>query len=401
MNDTPEASNAPHGHSIQASRATSSDEFHRHSFTRPGHDVGFGVRRGHSDGEVIQPHSDTGHSSWQFESNRQQTPSAQHSSQGLWHPHDRPHMQRHDSWNDFLQNFNNTQNLQEFLNSHGGPDDERARRARQQALMMLTEQRKRAREARDVQSRRRSSTMLSPQGRPIGLRRHAASASASTDSGSPNNSPYHHRTPSHHDMRPLPSPPVPHRQGSRSDEHVVPRWQPDSEVSSCPICQRPFTFFFRKHHCRKCGRVVCANCSPHRITIPRQFIVHPPDEGLLGSDGSGDSDGGNGSGSVSMSRQLHPALGGGQEVRLCNPCVPDPNPMPPPSYNQSPPTNEFVPFPRHDAPAGRRHGWSASYSSSGPRRHSATLDAMTSTANPFEADRGSQRPNPLASPVRR
>ncbi|MCJ1437987.1 hypothetical protein MMC27_007374 [Xylographa pallens] len=29
---------------------------------------------------------------------------------------------------------------------------------------------------------------------------------------------------------------------------------------------------------------------------------------------------------------VSPALAGGQEVRLCNPCVPDPNPLPPPSY---------------------------------------------------------------------
>ena len=28
---------------------------------------------------------------------------------------------------------------------------------------------------------------------------------------------------------------------------------------------------------RKCGRVVCASCSPHRITIPAAFVVRPPD----------------------------------------------------------------------------------------------------------------------------
>ncbi|EHA25918.1 hypothetical protein ASPNIDRAFT_143971, partial [Aspergillus niger ATCC 1015] len=50
-------------------------------------------------------------------------------------------------------------------------------------------------------------------------------------------------------------------------------WQPDAEVTKCPICGTTFSFWYRKHHCRKCGRVVCASCSPHRITIPRQFIV--------------------------------------------------------------------------------------------------------------------------------
>jgi FYVE zinc finger len=34
------------------------------------------------------------------------------------------------------------------------------------------------------------------------------------------------------------------------DEVELPRWQPDSEASSCPVCGRQFTFLFRKHHCR-------------------------------------------------------------------------------------------------------------------------------------------------------
>ncbi|KAF2840975.1 hypothetical protein M501DRAFT_902973, partial [Patellaria atrata CBS 101060] len=50
-------------------------------------------------------------------------------------------------------------------------------------------------------------------------------------------------------------------------------WQPDNEASICPVCGVSFTFWLRKHHCRKCGRVVCDNCSTHRITIPRQFVV--------------------------------------------------------------------------------------------------------------------------------
>ncbi|KAK6340387.1 hypothetical protein TWF730_002146 [Orbilia blumenaviensis] len=56
----------------------------------------------------------------------------------------------------------------------------------------------------------------------------------------------------------------------------VPPWQPDSEVTSCPICRTGFSFFYRKHHCRKCGRVVCAPCSPHRIAIPKSYVVYPP-----------------------------------------------------------------------------------------------------------------------------
>ncbi|KAJ5032427.1 uncharacterized protein L3040_009032 [Drepanopeziza brunnea f. sp. 'multigermtubi'] len=106
---------------------------------------------------------------------------------------------------------------------------------------------------------------------------------------------------------------------------LVPRWQPDAEVTLCPICRTQFSFFVRKHHCRKCGRVVCGSCSPHRITIPHQFIVQPPSE------------------ATSPTKYPRPALdagrvgsftavenlGGGERVRLCNPCVPDPNVAPP------------------------------------------------------------------------
>lgn len=131
-------------------------------------------------------------------------------------------------------------------------------------------------------------------------------------------------------------------------EYVRPRWQPDDEVDECPICEAPFSFWYRKHHCRKCGRVVCASCSPHRITIPRQYIVRSPVVHrqsvsatfvpVRAGDGGGGGDrgeetvvtGGVGEGGGVVSpAAINPALGGGEEVRLCNPCVPDPNPEPP------------------------------------------------------------------------
>jgi hypothetical protein len=130
-------------------------------------------------------------------------------------------------------------------------------------------------------------------------------------------------------------------QGDGGDymECFQPRWQPDSEVADCPICGTPFSFFYRKHHCRKCGRVVCASCSPHRITIPRQFIVRPPDFGNSPSQmvpphaAHAAHPGGP---PASSPTAFNPALGGGEEVRLCNPCVPDPNPDPPRGYMMPP-----------------------------------------------------------------
>lgn len=45
-------------------------------------------------------------------------------------------------------------------------------------------------------------------------------------------------------------------------------WIADADVSQCPCCQTvQFSMFDRRHHCRRCGRVVCAHCSPHRRLV--------------------------------------------------------------------------------------------------------------------------------------
>lgn len=38
--------------------------------------------------------------------------------------------------------------------------------------------------------------------------------------------------------------------GARNGSVILPRWQPDAEVTYCPICRTQFSFFVRKHHCR-------------------------------------------------------------------------------------------------------------------------------------------------------
>lgn len=54
---------------------------------------------------------------------------------------------------------------------------------------------------------------------------------------------------------------------------IIPLWQPDETVSCCPLCQRKFTWFQRKHHCRKCGRVVCNICSGNFSLLPITQVV--------------------------------------------------------------------------------------------------------------------------------
>ncbi|KAL6706949.1 hypothetical protein ACN47E_004899 [Coniothyrium glycines] len=183
--------------------------------------------------------------------------------------------------------------------------------------------------SRSSDRKRRLTTADSPMRRPSSIRMHSGSAGDTlSDPIMLDSSPA--------TERPLPPPPPqPSRTHTaspsrRQSDIVLPPWQPDSDVSQCPVCGRQFTFLFRKHHCRKCGRVVCSSCSPHRITIPRQFIVHPPSD--IPSDIidlTGDEDN-----AMSVFGSFpNPALGGGEEVRVCNPCVPDPNFNPPPQYN--------------------------------------------------------------------
>ncbi|XP_023016666.2 zinc finger FYVE-type containing 26 spastizin isoform X1 [Leptinotarsa decemlineata] len=46
-------------------------------------------------------------------------------------------------------------------------------------------------------------------------------------------------------------------------------WFPNSEVLECMCCQKvAFSMFNRRHHCRRCGRVVCWSCSLHRMLVP-------------------------------------------------------------------------------------------------------------------------------------
>ena len=47
-----------------------------------------------------------------------------------------------------------------------------------------------------------------------------------------------------------------------------PEWVSDESVQNCMICNINFTFFIRKHHCRRCGKCICFKCGPDSNTRP-------------------------------------------------------------------------------------------------------------------------------------
>eukprot|EP00736_Rhodelphis_marinus_P013191 Rmarinus@m.7163 len=59
-------------------------------------------------------------------------------------------------------------------------------------------------------------------------------------------------------------------------------WVDDSSSNTCTLCEAPFTTTFRRHHCRMCGALVCANCHGKKFllgqTISKDGLVtnNPP-----------------------------------------------------------------------------------------------------------------------------
>lgn len=44
-------------------------------------------------------------------------------------------------------------------------------------------------------------------------------------------------------------------------------WVPDEEGSGCCICHANFSMTLRRHHCRKCGALVCGSCSNNFLKL--------------------------------------------------------------------------------------------------------------------------------------
>jgi hypothetical protein len=54
-----------------------------------------------------------------------------------------------------------------------------------------------------------------------------------------------------------------------------PQWQDSTHMKHCSFCSAEFSMIFRKHHCRRCGQVVCASCSSSRVPLPARCRVSP------------------------------------------------------------------------------------------------------------------------------
>eukprot|EP00051_Salpingoeca_urceolata_P034938 m.27358 g.27358 ORF g.27358 m.27358 type:complete len:272 (+) comp8527_c0_seq1:128-943(+) len=45
-------------------------------------------------------------------------------------------------------------------------------------------------------------------------------------------------------------------------------WTPDHQAPLCEMCNTKFSVVKRRHHCRRCGRCVCASCAPRDNARP-------------------------------------------------------------------------------------------------------------------------------------
>jgi len=57
------------------------------------------------------------------------------------------------------------------------------------------------------------------------------------------------------------------------DDKKIYKWIDDSIITRCHNCDIQFGIFYRKHHCRLCGRIFCYNCSNYFENVPKELQV--------------------------------------------------------------------------------------------------------------------------------
>ena len=56
--------------------------------------------------------------------------------------------------------------------------------------------------------------------------------------------------------------------GGANTSAIAPLWTPDKQSANCTRCSVEFTLINRRHHCRKCGVLVCGKCSSFKMLVP-------------------------------------------------------------------------------------------------------------------------------------
>ena len=69
-----------------------------------------------------------------------------------------------------------------------------------------------------------------------------------------------------------------HLHDAAADARKSPRWVPDSNVDHCMLCAAEFGLRRRRHHCRACGWVACAECCSGSLDGLERFLT---DDGKL------------------------------------------------------------------------------------------------------------------------
>jgi len=54
---------------------------------------------------------------------------------------------------------------------------------------------------------------------------------------------------------------------------AAPSWVDDADTNRCESCTNLFSVTVRRHHCRHCGSIICTECSPHNMALPRFGIA--------------------------------------------------------------------------------------------------------------------------------
>jgi len=66
-----------------------------------------------------------------------------------------------------------------------------------------------------------------------------------------------------------------HRTHSLTKRVYPEDWEQDDDVSNCKTCNKPFGLLNRKHHCRSCGCIFCADCTKNRSVIKEKSYHEP------------------------------------------------------------------------------------------------------------------------------